>query len=239
MNIDALRDLAMAGVQWEIGDVPVGMRTTMPKPSAPRSATVVPPVAPVSPDAAASVARSATDCAALICAIGKFNHPLCMTAGCTVLPHMGTGKLMIVTDVPGADDDTSGRVLSGAAGDMMDKMLNAIGLARDRVSIVPLVFWHTPGGRTPTDEELNLARPFVDRFIELARPDVILTLGTLAASRMAGRTLPQDHGVATSAFGATVIPIYHPNFLLLKPTAKRDVWDVLQRVEKMLKTAEK
>ena len=76
----------------------------------------------------------------------------------------------------------------------MDKMLSAIGLSREVVSIVPMVFWRTPGGRSPSRSELDLARPFVDRVIELLHPRVILTLGTLPATELAGLNLAKSHG---------------------------------------------
>lgn len=254
MNIDALRDLELAGVKWEISDTPLALRCARPAPQAAPAGpvatpvpaargpqNVVPAAAPLSPDAAVAAANGATDIPALCRAIADFNHPLRAMARQVVLPHIGTpGDLMIVTDIPGADDDASGQILTGPAGELMDKMLSAIGLSRAQTTIVPLVFWRTPGGRTPTDEELKLARPLVNRLIELAPPRVILTLGTLAAAQMGGRTLPREHGtVATLDGGITVMPIYHPNFLILKPDAKRDVWTALQVVQNLLKDVKK
>ncbi len=252
MNIDALRDLERAGVRWELGETPVGARTstatnapspamTTDVPGMRPGPTVVPACAPITPPDAQMAANAATDINALAAAIGAFNHPLRTTAGHVVLPHVGTpGGLMIITDTPGAEDDATGRILSGPAGDMMDKMMAAIGLGRDVVSIVPLVFWRTPGGRTPTREELDLAHPFVARAIDLIGPRVILTLGTLPASEIAGRSLPREHGMATQLpSGALAMPIFHPNYLLLKPDAKRDVWTALQSVQNMLKDPEK
>jgi len=169
----------------------------------------------------------------------RFNHPLRATATNTVLPHVAPGKLLIVTDIPGSDDDATGNILSGPTGELMDKMLAAIGLSRDVVSILPMIFWRTPGGRTPTRVELDMSRPFVDRAIELLHPSVIITLGTLPATELAGINLAKSHGVATVLdSGATLVPIFHPNYLLLKPAAKRDVWTALQNVQNILKSAE-
>ena len=146
---------------------------------------------------------------------------------------------MILTDVPGADDDASGNILSGATGELMDKMLNAIGESRETASIVPMIFWRTPGGRTPSQNELDMARPFVDKAIELIKPRVILTLGTLPAAQVINVNLAKSHGVATQMEnGAICVPIFHPNYLILKPAAKRDVWNALQNVQNILKTAE-
>ena len=255
-----LRDLELAGIRWEITDDPIMMpRTQSAVPDAPvapsrptattivaeigrAAASVVPAVAPMqtmSIDTVRAMAARPTDMATLNRMIGEFNHPLRTTATNTVLPHVGRGRLLILTDVPAPDDDASGNILSGATGELMDKMLNAIGESRDTVSIVPMIFWRTPGGRTPSQDELDMARPFVDKAIELIKPRVILTLGTLPAAQMINVNLAKSHGAAVELEnGATCVPIFHPNYLILKPAAKRDVWNALQNVQNILKTAE-
>lgn len=258
MSYDALRDLDLAGVQWELADVPIAIpRPKMPPEpvvsSRPTAATivaeigrsapsVVPPIDPrqtMSLETVRAMATRPNDMDALNRMIGEFNHPLRATATNTVLPHVGQGRLLILTDVPSSDDDATGRVLSGSAGELMDKMLAAIGLTREMVSIVPMVFWRTPGGRTPTREELDMSRPFIDRAIELLAPRVILTLGTLPATEMASINLAKSHGTPHELpSGATLVPIFHPNYLILKPAAKRDVWTALQNVQNILKSAE-
>ena len=258
MSYDALRDLDLAGVQWELADVPIAIpRPKMPPEpvvsSRPTAATivaeigrsapsVVPPIDPrqtMSLDTVRAMASRPTDMSTLNRMIGEFNHPLRASATNTVLPHVGQGDLMILTDIPSSDDDATGQILSGEVGELMDKMLAAIGLSRATVSILPMVFWRTPGGRSPSRMELDLSRPFIDRAIELLRPRVILTLGTLPATEMASINLGKSHGVATVLEnGITLMPIYHPNFLMLKPAAKRDVWNALQNVQNILKSAE-
>lgn len=258
MSDFTLRDLELAGVRWELSDgvtaVPVPeKREEVLEPKRPTSATimaeigrvatsVVPPVAPtqtMSIDTVRAMASRPMDMATLKRMIGEFNHPLRATATNTVLPHVGQGGLLVLADVPGTDDDATGVVLSGAAGELMDKMLAAIGLSRESVSIVPIIFWRTPGGRSPSCEELDLSRPFVDRAIELIAPRVILTLGTLPATEMAGISLVKSHGVPVLLEnGITLMPIYHPNFMMLKPASKRDVWTALQKVQNILKSAE-
>ncbi len=258
MSDFALRDLELAGVCWELADSPISMPVTEKKEDIieskrPTAATVmaeigrvatsvVPPVAPtqtVSLETVCAMASRPMDMATLNRMIGEFNHPLRATATNTVLPHTGQGSLLVLTDVPSSDDDASGNILSGAAGELMDKMLAAIGLTRKDVSLIPMVFWRTPGGRSPSRPELDLSRPFVDRAIELLKPRVILTLGTLPASEMTGINLAKSHGMpVVMENGATLVPIYHPNFLMLKPAAKRDVWTALQKVQNILKSAE-
>jgi DNA polymerase len=251
MSNNALRDLVLSGVYWELADNSSFVSSSPQERFAETAqnqamhraaASVVPPVSPtatISLDTVRSMASRPTDIDALNRMIGEFNHPLRGGATTTVLPHVGRGKLLILTDMPSSDDDASGVVLSGTAGELMDKMLAAIGLTREDVSIVPVLFWRTPGGRTPSREELDLSRPFVDKVIELLAPRVILTLGTLPAAELAGINLAKSHGAQTDGpFDTTLVPIFHPNYLLLKPTAKRDVWTALQNVQNILKNAE-
>lgn len=258
MSCDMLHDLELAGVRWELADMPISVPVVDKKedvitPSRPTAATVmaeigrvatsvVPPVAPsqtLSVETVRAMASRPNDIATLLRMIGEFNHPLRATATNTVLPHIGQGDLLILTDIPGTEDDATGKILSGPNGELMDKMLAAIGLLRANVSIVPMVFWRTPGGRSPARMELDLSRPFVERAIELLHPRVILTLGTLPATEIAGINLAKSHGTpVVLENGITLMPIYHPNFLILKPAAKREVWTALQNVQNILKSAE-
>ena len=249
-----IKDLVLSGVRWELTDAPMSVNVN--NASAGKSAentnvagrtqtAIVPPIAPqqsVSVETATAMAARPADIDALCRMISEFNHPLRAGATNVVLPHIAKNPngLVIVTDVPGGDDDLNGQILSGAAGELMDKMLAAIGMSRMMVSFVPMVFWRTPGGRTPTRQELDLARPFVNRVIEMLHPRFILTLGTLPAAEIANATLPRGHGMTVVLpNGVTAMPIFHPNYLMLKPAAKRDAWNALQIVQNLLKNTDK
>lgn len=247
-----LRDLQLAGVAWELCDTPLVSNATVQPSSSATSheqsaqnrmpTSIVPPIAPIqsiSVDVAVSMAARPNDMASLLRMIGEFNHPLRSGATNVVMPSIATNPngLVVVTDIPSSDDDASGQIMSGASGELLDKMLGAINMTRENVSIVPLIFWRTPGGRTPTRNELDLSRPFVDRVIEMLNPRVILTLGTLAAGEIASAALPRSHGAQIEMpNGRICVPIYHTNYLLLKPAAKRDVWNAIQPLEKLLKS---
>ncbi|MCQ2598914.1 MAG: uracil-DNA glycosylase [Alphaproteobacteria bacterium] len=266
MSRKELQDLILAGVNWELTDTPsvvqqapATIRGTAPTfktdtPVTPELAlatsgrtptSIVPPIAPIAPisnTTAQSMAARPTDIPSLLRMIGQFSHPLRAGATNTVLPHIGTNQsgLLIITDIPSTDDDETGNILSGNCGELLDKMIGAIGIDRSNVSISPLVFWRTPGGRTPSRDELDLTRPFINRIIELLTPTVILTLGTLAATEICNSNLPKDHGIIKDMENGTkCIPIFHPNYLMLKPTAKRDAWTALQQVQILLKNPEK
>lgn len=248
MITNELLDLSLYGVKWEIFDTPLAMRdikTAQLSPKNRTATTVVPAIAPSNPvsvETVVSMVQRPADISVLIRMIAEFNHPLRAGATNVVLPHIAKNPngLLIITDVPGIDDDATGNILSGVSGELLDKMLSAIGMSRDNVSILPLLFWRTPGGRTPSRDELDLARPFVNRCIDFIAPSVILTLGDMAASEIAGVNLVRTHGQSCQmAGGITVLPIYHPNYLILKPIFKREVWDALQSLQKLLKTPEK
>ncbi len=245
-----MQDLALAGVKWELSEmafgqiqadidsgavvVPAGRTRVV-------TSSVVPPIEPVaavSVETAEAMAMRPANTDALVRMILEFNHPLRSGGTNVVMPNIAKkpNGLMVITDVPSNEDDACGHILTGKTGDLFNKMLAAIGMGRDTVTIAPLIFWRTPGGRTPTKQELDLARPFLTRIIELTEPKIILTLGTLAASEIAGVDLMHHHGESVVLENdIRVFPIYHPNYLILKPSAKQPVWDVLQNVEKLLK----
>jgi DNA polymerase len=254
MPFQALRDLELAGVKWELAETPITTKNIQQnKPAGTQQnnnlneilktqANLVPPIAPaqtISVETVRAMADRPTDMESLKRMITEFNHPLRASATNTVLPHVGNGKMLILTDIPSSDDDASGQILTGTAGDLMDKMLGAIGLGRNQVSIVPMIFWRTPGGRTPSRTELDMARPFVNKAIELIKPKVILSLGTLPATEMQNINLAKSHGTPVTMDNNIIfVPIYHPNYLILKPAAKRDVWNALQNVQNILKSDE-
>jgi len=240
----SLQDLVLAGVKWELvenaepirkesleprvksldNDTEASQPLTLNSKLSAATAAAVAPVAPVisttaALESATAAAATATGFDELCTAIENAEHPLKSFAK-TIQPHFCAGaRVAIITDAPSGDDEASGKILSGAAGELLDKMLSAIGLARDSVAIIPLVFWRPAGGRTPSCEELALARPFVDRAIELSQPKIILTLGSLAAAEIADVKLPAGHGEMIDMPCAlclmTCIPIFHPNYMLL------------------------
>ncbi|HOY47197.1 MAG TPA: uracil-DNA glycosylase [Alphaproteobacteria bacterium] len=254
MGTNSLRDLKLAGVKWELCD-----KTQLQKPknetkiepsdfdlklknlkSQNINQSIIPPVAPISTSSAKDRVKNIKSLTDFINAISNFDHPLRQFAKNIVIPHLcESSDLLIITDVPSGDDDDKGQIMTGRAGDLLDKMLSAIGLKRNNVSIIPLVFWRTPGGRTPAREEIDLIKPFISCAISLLKPKVIITMGTLPAAEIINAKLPKNHGeIIKNEDNIPVIPIYHPNYLILKPDTKRDVWDALQKLQNLLKNGE-
>lgn len=244
-----LQDLALSGVKWELNEMAFGQvqadidsgAFVRPTERTRVSSSVVPPIAPVVPvsiETANAMAARPLGTDALLRMISEFNHPLRAGGTNVVLPNVpqNPNGLFVITDIPSNEDDACGRILTGKTGDLFDKMLAAIGTSRDNVAISPLIFWRTPGGRTPTKNELDLSRPFLNRMIQLLEPKIILTLGTLAAAQIANVDLMKHHGeMVVLDNDIRVFPIYHPNYMILKPNAKQPVWTVLQNVQNLLK----
>jgi len=241
----ALQDLSMAGVCWELTESPVKqdikrqpVQQTLLNNKENTKPIIIPASAPITLDTVKAMVERPADIDSLVRMVAEYNHPLRNGATNVVLPNIANNPngLLIITDLPSSDDDMSGKILSGTAGELTDKMLNAVSMSRKNVSIVPLLFWRTPGGRTPSREEIDLSMPFVNRMIDMLAPRVIITFGTLATTEIAKTDLTNKHGhEIISDKGMTVVPMYHPNYLILKPSAKKDVWDALQNVQKLLK----
>jgi DNA polymerase len=142
------------------------------------------------------------------------------------------GPVMIIGEGPGADEDRIGRPFVGRAGQLLDRMLAAIGLDRGSVMITNVVYWRPPGNRTPTTAEIASCLPFVLRHITLVNPKVLVLCGGTAA----GALLPQGQGI-TRLRGrwfdlavpgldrpVSTLPMFHPSFLLRAPERKREAW---------------
>jgi len=201
---------------------------------------IIPPIKPTAIAetvmAAENAARAASDFDGLIRAIENFEHPLRLFSKKTIPPIMRAApKIMAIIDAPNADDEATDKIMSGANGEMFYKMMGGLGLTTDDVAIVPLVFWRTPGGRSPLVDELTAARPLVNRAIELARPAAILTIGALASLEIAGLRLPRQMGeIAKTAAGIPVMPIFALDTMASNPASKRPVWNALQKLLKFL-----
>jgi uracil-DNA glycosylase len=140
--------------------------------------------------------------------------------------------VMFIGEAPGADEDRIGRPFVGRAGQLLDRMLAAIGLDRGTVQITNVIYWRPPGNRKPTTAEIAACLPFVLRHIALARPQVLVLCGGTAASallptsdgitRLRGRWF--DLAVPGLAAPVPTLPMFHPAFLLRAPERKREAW---------------
>ncbi len=176
--------------------------------------------------------------------------PLKRTATNTVFVDGNpAAPVMIIGEAPGAEEDRNGRPFVGRAGQLLDRMLAAIGLDRSGVLITNVIYWRPPGNRTPTTAEIASCLPFVFRLIALAHPKVLVLSGGTAA----GALLAQSQGItrlrgrwfdlAVPGLDQPVptLPMFHPSFLLRTPERKRETWrDLLSlraRLDELLAAA--
>ena len=147
-------------------------------------------------------------------------------------------RLMFIGEGPGAEEDRTGRPFVGQAGQLLDRMVVAMGFHRDQTYIANVVKCRPPGNRDPKDDEIAACSAFLDRQIELIRPDVILALGRFAADRLTGTDKPLGalRGRWSNYKGVPLLATYHPAYLLRTPKDKRKVWQDLKLV--MAKLAE-
>lgn len=138
--------------------------------------------------------------------------------------------IMLVGEGPGAEEDRVGKPFVGRGGQLLDRMLGAIGLDRTKVFIANMVPWRPPGNREPTPEELALCLPFLLRQIELVAPKILVTLGNVPTQALfetrAGITRMRGQWRVLDLNGHAVpaMPTLHPAYLLRQPAAKAQAW---------------
>ncbi len=209
-----------------------------------RSRFAEPPAAAGPVADARSIARACPTIEALQAALEAFDGcslkqtatRLCFADGNADAP------LMLIGEAPGAEEDRQGRPFVGPSGKLLDRILSWIGLDRRSVWITNAIFWRPPGNRAPTAAELAICQPFLERQIELLRPEFILFLGGIAArgllgvkegvTRLRGREFVyrgEDRGRPVPA-----MVTFHPAYLLRQPAQKRLVWRDFLKVRERL-----
>jgi DNA polymerase len=205
-------------------------------PSAPRTTISPATNAAASPEenerAARDAARAASNLDELRAALDRFEGcALRKTATQLVFADGNpSARVMLVGEAPGRDEDLQGVPFVGRSGQLLDRMLAAIGLDRTSVYIANVVPWRPPGNRTPTPQETAACRPFISRQIELADPDYLICLGAPSAAELMnnkqgilkfrGQWRDFDTGTRTIKAMATL----HPAYLLRQPLQKRLAW---------------
>jgi uracil-DNA glycosylase family 4 len=146
--------------------------------------------------------------------------------------HRGSlrARVMLIGEAPGRDEDLAGRPFVGRAGQLLDRMLAAIGLDESLVHITNIVYWRPPGNRTPTLHEAQVCRPFLERQMQLVGPDILVLLGGVAAKHVLDvpegimRVRGKWRDVQVGGRSVKAIATLHPAYLLRSPAAKRLAW---------------
>jgi DNA polymerase len=144
--------------------------------------------------------------------------------------------LMFVGEAPGADEDVQGEPFVGRAGQLLTKIIEAIGLKREDVYIANVIKCRPPQNRNPEPDEVERCEPFLFRQIDVVKPKVIVALGKFGAQTLL-RTLDPISRLRGRVFdfrGAKLVPTFHPAYLLRNPASKREVWEDMKLVKKLL-----
>jgi DNA polymerase len=225
------QDLGVTGVsrdpRWRRRDRQVDVVAADGAPASPEPADEPAPV-PV------TLARSAAEALADIRAdIGECTRCKLHTLGRQQIVF-GTGsmnaELMFVGEAPGADEDSQGVPFVGRAGQLLTKMIEAMGLRREEVYIANVLKCRPPGNRNPEPDEIQTCQPFLFRQLASIQPKVVIALGAFAARTLLDTQDPISklRGRVFDFRGAKLIPTFHPSFLLRSPGNKREAWEDLK-----------
>ncbi|ACL60900.1 uracil-DNA glycosylase [Methylobacterium nodulans] len=244
-----------SGVDAVLDEVPHDRFAESEAKAAARPAAALPPVPPPAPaprppsrgstfgrsaaaepgeaaDDARELARAAGSLAELEALLARFEScPLRFTAKNLVFADgEPSARVMFVGEAPGADEDRVGKPFMGRSGQLLDRMMAAIGLDRSNAYVGNIVPWRPPGNRSPTPQEVATCKPFIERQIALADPDILVCLGGVATQTLAGtrdgilksrgRWFPYQTGRREIRLLATL----HPAYLLRQPLQKRLAW---------------
>lgn len=246
--MDSAEDIraALAALEWQIElgadeatlDAPVdryALAQALPdKAASPGRTERQVDVAPVAADPVAEAKRAAAGARSLDelraavagyphCDLKKGARNLVFADGLT------TSRVMIIGEAPGRDEDREGRPFVGRAGQLLDRMFDAIDMGRARedapLYITNVLPWRPPQNRDPKPEEIAMMKPFLERHVELIDPEILVIMGNISCDALLGRRgITRLRGNWSQALGRPALPMFHPAYLLRNPAAKREAW---------------
>jgi uracil-DNA glycosylase len=232
------------GADEAIAELPVNryelaaeLTKTAPGRAAPEPAPAAISVAP-QPSAdpvveARGLAEAAADLPSLCDALAAYEHCELKNGARNLVFADGNpeARVMIVGEAPGSDEDLQGLPFVGRAGQLLDRMFAAVGLARQSPDALTALYitnvlpWRPPGNRNPEPGEVAMMLPFLRRHVELADPEVLVLMGNHSCQALLGRSgITRLRGQWTEALGRPALPMFHPAYLLRNPAAKREAW---------------
>lgn len=215
----------------------------------PPAAPAIRPSAPLPvPDedavaAARSAAAAAEDLGALHAAVSGFEAcNLKNSARNTVFPSEAAGSgILVLGPMPSSDDDREGQAFAGRYGDLLERMLAAINIEKQNVTLAHCIPWRPPGDRPPTQAEMDICRPFAERLIMLSNARIIMLMGNISVRFFFGNgsTIHSTRGswqsIPVNGQDIPALPMLHPQDLVLAPASKRLAWMDLLTFEAALK----
>lgn len=236
------------GVDETIAETPLNRYDLTPKPAGkPKSKPTAAVPEPARLDVAAmaqDIAERCGDLAALEAALVGFDQcELKRGARSTVFADGNpAARVMIIGEAPGRDEDIQGKPFVGRAGQLLDRMLGEINLARhagdssQAVYITNVLPWRPPQNRDPEPDEITMLMPFVKRHVELAKPDILVLMGNSSCQAILGRKgITRLRGNWTNGLNLPVLPMFHPAYLLRNPASKREAWHDLLSLQARLR----
>lgn len=152
-------------------------------------------------------------------------------------------KFMLIGEAPGASEDEQGIPFCGASGMLLDNIISSIGISRkENAYISNCVFWRPPGNRRPTDEEIEICKPFIEKHIALIKPDLLILVGATAVSALLGKQfqiskIRQEYYDYSNKYlenSITTTALFHPAYLLRQPAQKRAMWYDLLKIKSFM-----
>lgn len=152
-------------------------------------------------------------------------------------------NILILGEAPGNNEDIEGRPFCGQSGQLLDNMFKSIGIPRSELYITNTLFWRPPGNRTPTEEEVSICRPFVEKHIALINPKIIVFMGSVAMKALIDTPLTitkarrQTFDYSNEYLDGKIIkctPMFHPSYLLRQSSKKKDAWGDLLYVKGLI-----
>ena len=180
-----------------------------------------------------TAAQTASDLDALSAAMQAFEHCELKKGARSFVFCDGNpaARVMIIGEAPGREEDRAGRPFVGRAGQLLDRMLEAIQMGRAAddaarsVYITNVLPWRPPSNRTPDKDEIAMMLPFLERHVALVNPEIIVLMGNTPCQALLGRTgITRMRGSWTEVLGKPCLPMFHPAYLLRNPIAKREAW---------------
>lgn len=194
---------------------------------------------------ARTAAGTATDLEALAAAMQAFEHCELKRGARNFVFSDGNraARVMIIGEAPGREEDRAGRPFVGRAGQLLDRMLEAIGMGRaaddpaHSVYITNVLPWRPPSNRIPDASEIAMMLPFLERHIALVDPEIIVLMGNTPCQALLGRTgITKIRGGWVEVLGKPCLPMFHPAYLLRNPIAKREAWADLLALKARLRS---
>jgi len=170
------------------------------------------------------VATSAQECKA--CGLHKFRNKVVVGEG------NPDAEVVFVGEAPGEEEDLQGRPFVGAAGKLLDRIIEAMGFRREDVFIANVLKCRPPANRTPKPQEVEACQHFLMEQLRAISPKIIVSLGSVATNALLGsqQSITRIRGQMTQWEGVAVMPTYHPSYLLRSPEKKKEVWEDMKKV---------